>query len=246
MSLRTRNALITGASSGIGRAIAESLAAGGARVVVSGRDIARGESVVKSIRMEGGDAEFLAADLSTAGGASNLADQAEKLLGQVDILVNNAGIFSFGPTANTTAEEFDAMFASNVRAPYFLVAQLAPRMAGRQWGRIVNITTMAAHFGMLGGALYGSSKAALQLLTQSWAAEFGPSGVTVNAVSPGPIRTPGTLGMGDALDQLGKTVPLGRVGTPTEVAAVVSFLTSEGAAYVNGATVAVDGGRTAV
>src|SRR5271169_4248582 len=142
MDLITRNALITGATSGIGQAIAESLAAGGVRVVVSGRDAARGHSVVKSIQARGGDAQFLAADLANVRGASNLAEQAEKLLGRVDILVNNAGIFSFGPTADTTAEAFDAMFASNVRAPYFLVGQLAPMMAARGWGRIVNITTM--------------------------------------------------------------------------------------------------------
>jgi NAD(P)-dependent dehydrogenase (short-subunit alcohol dehydrogenase family) len=119
-------------------------------------------------------------------------------------------------------------------------------MANRQWGRIVNITTMVAYLGMPGAALYGSSKAALQLLTQAWAAEFGPSGVTVNAVAPGPIRTPGTEGMGEALEQLGKTVPAGRVGTPAEVAAAVAFLVSEEAAYVNGATVSVDGGRAAI
>jgi NAD(P)-dependent dehydrogenase (short-subunit alcohol dehydrogenase family) len=246
MTTSIRNALVTGSTTGIGQAIAETLAARGFRVVVSGRDEARGSEVVRIIRAHGGDARFQAADLSTASGASDLARASEKLLGDVDILVNNAGIFSFGPTAATTAEAFDTMFASNVRGPYFLTARLAPPMAARGWGRIVNITTMAAHFGMVGGALYGSSKAALRLLTQSWAAEFGPRGVTVNAVAPGPIRTPGTANMGEALDQLAKTTPVGRPGTPAEVADAVAFLTSESAAYVNGTTIAVDGGRTAV
>ena len=153
-----RNALVTGATSGIGQAIAESLAATGVRVVVSGRDVTRGNAVVKAIQGRSGDARFLGADLANASAASRLADQAEELLGGIDILVNNAGIFSFGPTAETTVEAFDAMFASNVRAPYFLTACLAPTMVARKWGRIVNITTMAAHFGMVGGALYGYPK----------------------------------------------------------------------------------------
>jgi NAD(P)-dependent dehydrogenase (short-subunit alcohol dehydrogenase family) len=138
------------------------------------------------------------------------------------------------------------MYNTNVKAPLLLTGRLAPAMAKRAWGRIINITTMVAHIGMVGAALYGSSKAALQLLTQAWAAEYGPSGVTANAISPGPVRTPGTAGMGDALDQLGKTVPAGRVGTPGEIAAAAVFLASEGAGYVNGATIAVDGGRVAV
>ena len=155
-------------------------------------------------------------------------------------------MFTFGPTAEVTAEAFDAMYNTNVKAPLLLTARLGPGMAKRGWGRVVNITTMVAHIGMAGAALYGSSKAALQLLTQAWAAEYGPSGVTVNAISPGPVRTPGTAGMGDALDQLGKTVPAGRVGTPAEIAAAAVFLASEGASYVNGGTIAVDGGRIAV
>ena len=246
MTTIVRRALITGSTSGIGRAIAEALAARGAHVLIAGRNTQRGEQVVAAIRSARGQAQFVSADLSSARSVAELATQSDKLLGGVDILVNNAGIFSFGPTAETNEDAFQSMYAVNVRAPYFLTAKLAPGMANRRWGRIVNITTMVAYLGMPGAALYGSSKAALQLLTQAWAAEFGPNGVTVNAVAPGPIRTPGTEGMGEALEQLGKTVPAGRVGTPAEVAAAVAFLVSEEAAYVNGATVSVDGGRAAV
>ena len=164
----------------------------------------------------------------------------------MDILVNNAGIFTFGPSAGVTEAGFDTMYDTNVRGPFLLTARLAPRMAERGWGRVINITTMVAYVGMVGAALYGSSKAALQLLTQSWAGEYGPGGVTVNAIAPGPIRTPGTAGMDDALDQLARTLPAGRVGTPEEVAAAAVFLASESAAFVNGTVIAVDGGRVAV
>ncbi|MEO8627630.1 MAG: SDR family NAD(P)-dependent oxidoreductase [Betaproteobacteria bacterium] len=246
MTAIVRNASITGATSGIGRAIAESLAARGARVLLTGRDKQRGEQVLSAIRSAGGRADFLAADLSSSTAIAQLAGEAQNILGSVDILVNNAGIYSFGPTTEMTEDAFHSMYATNVRAPFFLTAKLAPGMVSRKWGRIVNITTMVAYIGMPGAALYGSSKAALQLLTQAWAGEFGPGGVTVNSVAPGPIRTPGTDVMGEALDQFGKTVPAGRVGTPAEVAAAVAFLVSEEAAYVNGATLAVDGGRVAV
>ena len=246
MTATVRKALVTGATSGIGQAIAEALAAQSVQVLVTGRDARRAEQVVAGIRAKGGKADVVVADLASAQSVTNLAAQAEKVLGSVDILVNNAGVFTFGPTAEVTAEAFDAMYDTNVKAPLLLTARLAPGMAQRGWGRVVNITTMVAHIGMAGAALYGSSKAALQLLTQAWAAEYGPSGVTVNAISPGPVRTPGTAGMGDALDQLGKTVPAGRVGTPAEIAAAAVFLASEGASYVNGATIAVDGGRVAV
>ena len=246
MTTSVRRALVTGATSGIGRAIAQALAAQGVQVLITGRDARRGEEVVAAIRSAGGRADFTVADLASADSVSALAAQAEKRLGAVDILVNNAGIYTFGPTAETTAAAFDAMYNINVKAPLLLTAVLASKMAQRGWGRIVNVTTMVAYIGMAGAALYGSSKAALQLLTQAWAAEYGAAGVTANAISPGPVRTPGTAGMGDALDQIGKTVPAGRVGTPAEIAAVAAFLASDAASYVNGATVAVDGGRVAV
>jgi len=246
MTAAARRALVTGATSGIGRAIAEALAAQGVHVLVTGRDPRRGEEVVAAIRAAKGNVDFILADLSSAEGVAKVATQAEKVSGGVDILINNAGIFSFGPTAETTEEAFDAMYDTNVKAPFLLTARLAPGMASRGWGRIVNVTTMVAYIGMTGAALYGSSKAALQPLTQAWAAEYGGSGVTANAIAPGPVRTPGTAGMGEALDQLGKTVPAGRVGMPAEIAAAAVFLASEGAGYVNGATLAVDGGRVAV
>jgi NAD(P)-dependent dehydrogenase (short-subunit alcohol dehydrogenase family) len=240
-------ALITGATSGIGRATALSLAGRGAHVLVGGRDADRGDAVVTTIQAAGGKADFVAGDLATAGGVQALARAAVDLGGgHVDILVNNAGVFPGGPTAATTADDIDSVYAVNVRAPFLLVGQLAPAMAERGHGVIVNVLTMVARFGMAGMALYGSSKAALALLTQAWAAEFGPSGVRVNAVSPGPTRTEGTARFGDGLDQLAAPAPAGRPAAPEEIAAAITFLAGPEASFVSGAILDVDGGRNAV
>jgi NAD(P)-dependent dehydrogenase (short-subunit alcohol dehydrogenase family) len=242
-----RTALVTGGNSGIGRVVATQLAERGAHVIITGRDQARGEQAVATIRAAGGKADFLAADLSSLPSVRQLAEQAIATGGgHVDILINNAGAFPFAPTAQVPEEEFDTAFAINVKAPFYLVAELAPLMVERGHGAIVNLTTMVASFGMAGMPLYGSTKAALQLLTKSWAAEFGPHGVRVNAVSPGPTRTEGTLPMGDALDQLAATTPAQRVSTPEEIAAGVVFLASDAASMVHGVVLPVDGGRLAV
>jgi len=135
---------------------------------------------------------------------------------------------------------------ATVKVPFFLVAELAPKMAERGHGAIVNVSTMVAEFGMAQMALYGSSKAALVLLTKSWAAEYGPSGVRVNAVSPGPTRTEGAAGMGEALDQLAAAAPAGRVGLPEEIASAIVYLASDEASFVQGVLLPVDGGRVAV
>jgi NAD(P)-dependent dehydrogenase (short-subunit alcohol dehydrogenase family) len=244
--LTGKTALVTGATSGIGRATALALAAAGATVAVSGRDKDKGQAVVDSIKAAGGPATFVAADLVDAAAATDLAARATDALGgRVDILVNNAGIFPFGPTASIDEATVDAVYALNVKAPWFLVAALAPAMAEQRSGAIVNVTTMVADFGAEAMGLYGSTKAALTLLTKSWAAEFGPNGVRVNAISPGPTRTEGTAAMGDALDQLASMAPAGRPATPEEIAAGIVFLASDDASFVHGAILAADGGRSA-
>jgi NAD(P)-dependent dehydrogenase (short-subunit alcohol dehydrogenase family) len=239
-------ALVTGGTSGIGRAAAVALAGLGAHVVISGRDASRGAQVVEAIRATGGRAEFVATELRDEASARSLAIRARELLGNVDVLVNSAGIFPFGPTEQTSEAGFDEVFALNVKAPYFLVAELAPEMAKRGHGAIVNVSTMVAEYGAAGMGLYGASKAALVLLTKSWAAEYGPSGVRVNAVSPGPTRTEGTAGMGENLDQLASQAPAGRPAEAAEIAEAITFLATDRSSFVHGAVVPVDGGRIAV
>src|SRR4051794_40344173 len=206
-ALSGTTALVTGGTSGIGRATAVALAGLGAHVVLSGRDEARGAEVVSRIREAGGKADFVAADLTDAASARALAARAREVGGHVGVLVNNAGIFPTGPTSDTAEPDFDRVYETNVKVPFFLTAELAPEMAARGRGAIVNVSTMVATRGMAGMALYGSSKAAVELMTKAWAAEFGPSGVRVNAVSPGPTRTEGTAVFGDGLDELAAAGP---------------------------------------
>src|SRR5216110_724383 len=247
MSTNSSTALITGGTSGIGRAVVNKLAALGIHVIVVGRDVERGKKTVAEIRAAGGKADFISSDLRSAESARELASKAIELgNGHVDILINNAGIYPFGPTHEMTEEMFERVYSLNVKAPYFLVAELAPPMAKRGKGAIVNVSTMAADYAVSGLSLYGSSKAAINLLTKAWAAEYGPSGVRVNAVSPGPTRTEGTDAMGEALDQLAAQAPAGRPATAEEIAEAIVFLATDRASFIHGAKLAVDGGRTAV
>jgi NAD(P)-dependent dehydrogenase (short-subunit alcohol dehydrogenase family) len=240
-------ALITGGTSGIGRAAANKLAQLGIHVLVVGRSVDRGERTVAEIRAAGGQADFIASDLRDTSSARAAAKKAIELgNGHVDILINNAGVFPFGPTDKTTEEEFDRVYALNVKAPYFLVAELAPLMAKRGKGAIVNVSTMVADYGVSGMSLYGSSKAAINLLTKSWAAEYGHGGVRVNAVSPGPTRTEGTDAMGESLEQLAAQAPAGRPATADEIANAIVFLATDHSSFIYGAKLAVDGGRTAI
>jgi NAD(P)-dependent dehydrogenase (short-subunit alcohol dehydrogenase family) len=235
-----KTALVTGSTSGIGKATAAALARLGATVIVTGRDTERGARVVKEIEDDGGAARFVAADLSDPGQVAHLAQEA----GAVDILVNNAGRSWFGPTADLDAATFDALFSSNVRSAYLLTAALAPAMAARGSGSIVNLDSMSGAVGLAGGAAYGASKAALSALTRAWAAEFSPAGVRVNAVAPGPVYSDGASTA--VIDSLASTTLLGRGAQPEEIADVIAFLSTPRAQYVTGATIPVDGGRTAV
>jgi NAD(P)-dependent dehydrogenase (short-subunit alcohol dehydrogenase family) len=247
MTSNSSTALITGGTSGIGLATAKKLAQLGIHVVVVGRNAERGKKAVDEIRAAGGQADFIPSDLHDVASVHTVAKKAIELGdGQVDILINNVGIFPFGPTHEMTEEQFDRVFSINVKVPYFLVAELAPLMAGRGKGAIVNISTMVADYGAPGMSLYGSSKAAINLLTQTWAAEYGPKGVRVNAVSPGPTRTEGTEAMGEGLEQLAAQGPAGRPATADEIAEAIVFLASDRASFIYGAKLAVDGGRTAI
>ncbi|MGV9854601.1 SDR family NAD(P)-dependent oxidoreductase [Streptomyces sp. NPDC003442] len=247
-SLQGKVALVTGATSGIGAATAEALAERGAHVLVAGRDPTRGESVIGAIRGRGGKADFVSADLRDAQAVRRLAHDALGLGGgRVDVLVNNAGIYPFGPTKDTEERLFDAVYALNVKAPFYLVAELAPGMADRGGGAIVNVSTMAAALGFSGMALYGSSKAAVNLLTKAWAAEYGPQGVRVNAVQVGPTRTETTAEAEEDLQSLAAQAPVGRPASASEIAAAIVYLADDGASsFVQGAVLPVDGGRTAV
>lgn len=245
--LAGRTAVVTGSSSGIGEAVARVLAASGARVLVSGRDAARGARVVDAVTAAGGSAEFLAVDLG--GPYADLrrfaAGATAALGGRVDVLVNNAGIYPATATADLPDEDLDAILAVNVRAPHVLVAELAPAMAGRGSGAVVNVGSWMARVGVPFGAAYTASKAALEQMTRTWSAEFGPRGVRVNGVAPGATSTPGNASSADVLAHMTRSTVAGRPVRPVDVALAVRYLVSDEAAFVHGTSIDVDGGIVA-
>jgi NAD(P)-dependent dehydrogenase (short-subunit alcohol dehydrogenase family) len=241
--LEGKTALVTGATAGIGEAVAFALAAQGADVVVHGRDGARGAATVEAIKQLGANARFIAADLADPNVIKGLADEA----GPIDVLVNNAALYQFGPILEATAEFFDKHMAVNARAPMLLTAALAPGMMERGGGAVVNITTGAVSTPVRGGGVYVASKAALDHMTLVWADELGPSGVRVNAVSSGPTRTPGLEAQGEGIvEALGRSTIIGRAGHPREIADAVVFLASPRASFITGAIIDVRGGIPAL
>jgi NAD(P)-dependent dehydrogenase (short-subunit alcohol dehydrogenase family) len=250
--LQGRTALVTGSSNGIGAAIAAALAAEGADVVVTGRDADKGALVTAKIVAAGGRASFVAADLAASASAvRTLAEAATAAAGgQIDILVNNAALLiTPAPTADVAESLVDEALAVNIKAAFLLTGLLAPPMAERGFGAVVNIGSINGLVGMAESALYSATKATLHSLTRSWAAEYGPYGVRVNTVAPGPTLTDKIASSADMQQRLAPMLagmPSRRASTPEEVAAAVVFLASDDASNIHGATLAVDGGRAAV
>lgn len=234
-----KKALVTGATSGIGRAIAQSFAAAGAEVVVTGRRAELGAETVELITAAGGKATYVQADLAEMAEVERLAES----VGAVDILANNAGYYPMVPTVALTPDEYQRIYDVNLRSAYFLTAALAPRMVAKGGGTIVNTSSIGARIGMPVAAAYSGTKAALESMTRSWAVEFGPT-VRVNAVCAGGVRTDALLAMvpEEALALSSAPAPLGRVGTPEEIAEVVLFLASPRSSFVTGAVIVADGG----
>ena len=242
--LAGRFALVTGSTSGIGAATALELAARGARVLVTGRDHERGRAVIDDITKDGGQASFLPSDLTLPPDALRgfAAAATDALGGRLDLLVHNAAICPAVDTTGLSDHDLDTTLAVNVRAPHVLTAALVPAMVERGSGTVVTIGSWMAGVGSPIVGLYSATKAAQEQLSRSWAAEFGPRGVRCFTVSPGVTRTPINEGAGDVLDQIAAGTPAGRTVLPEAVAQAVAWLASDAAAFIHGATLAVDGG----
>jgi 3-oxoacyl-[acyl-carrier protein] reductase len=236
--LTCRVALVTGASRGIGRAIALALASAGVDVVVNCRERAQSaEETADAIRTKGRRALAIAADVSESRAVEGMVRAAEAELGPVDLLVNNAGLAIQRGLDDLTEEDFDRTLAVNLKGAFLCTRAVLPGMRARRWGRIVNISSGAARGAGVIGAHYNASKAGLEGLTRGYAARLATDGVTVNAVSPSLIETEM---IGARRDEYAKKVPLGRLGFPEEVAQAVLMVV--GNAYMTGQTVPVNGG----
>lgn len=239
--LAGQTALVTGGTAGIGLESARLLARHGAQVIITGRSVQRGDAAVAEL---GAGVRFVPADLADLDSVRSLVRQCGD--GGVDIVVNNAASFPGALTVEQDVASFTSTFDTNVRGAYFLVAGLAPGMMRRGRGSIVNVTSMVAFKGVAGASSYSASKAALESLTRTWAAEFGPHGVRVNSVAPGPTATEGVVAeWGDVNDELGRALPLGRTAQATEIAEAVLFLASPRSSFITGSTLHADGGGAA-
>jgi 3-oxoacyl-[acyl-carrier protein] reductase len=239
IDLTGRSALVTGSTRGIGRAIAEELAASGAKVAIVGRDKARAQDVASGIQ----NASGFGCDVSDAAAVAALVEDVEKTLGSVDILVNNAGITKDNLLMRLKDDDWDAVLAANLKAAFVATRAASRGMMKRRWGRVINIASVVGIIGNKGQANYAASKAGLIGFTKSVAKELASRNILANVVAPGFIETDMTAAMTpEARDALSKLIPLERLGSPKDLAGVVAFLCSEHASYITGQVFVVDGG----
>jgi 3-oxoacyl-[acyl-carrier protein] reductase len=240
IDLTGKNALVTGSTRGIGRAIAEAFAESGARVAVVGREQQRADEAAAAL---GHSAKGFAADVSDTTAVSKLIDDVEKSFGSIDILVNNAGITRDNLVMRLKDEDWDAVLDANLRGAFAAIRAASRGMMKKRGGRIINIASIVGMIGNKGQANYSASKAGLIALTKSVAKELGSRNILVNAVAPGFIETEMTASMTqEARDALGKQIALERLGSAQDVAAMVAFLASDLASYITGQVFVVDGG----
>ena len=243
MSLAGRVALVTGASQGIGRACALKLAAAGATSVVAARNQEKLNELVSEITSAGGKAAAFALDVSDEEQIKTAIKAAIAQFGKIDILVNNAGITRDQLVMRMKRADWDAVLQTNLTSAYLCIQQAIGSMLKQRWGRIINISSVFGQMGQAGQANYAASKAGLIGLTMAIAREVGSRNITCNAVAPGFIETAMTAGLGDEFKQNAvKQIPLGRVGSPEDVASAVSFLASDEASYITGHVLNVNGG----
>ncbi|HTZ88949.1 MAG TPA: glucose 1-dehydrogenase [Alloacidobacterium sp.] len=246
-SLQGRVAIVTGSSSGIGQSIAKQLAADGANIVINYIGASDGaQETLKMVEAAGAEGVTIKADVSKVSEAQSLIDEAWKKFGFADILVNNAGVETKTFFLETKEEDFDRIMGVNLKGPFFVSQAFVRKMAAEQKpGRIINISSVHEDMAFPGFATYCISKGGLRMLMRNLAVELGPIGITINNIAPGAIATPinkSLLEDKPKLNALLKQIPLNRLGSPADVAALVSYLASDAASYVTGATYYVDGG----
>jgi len=241
--MKNRIAFVTGASRGIGRACALALSEAGAKVVLAARNLQKLEETATVIREAGREAFIVEVDLGSEESIREAFAKTAKEFGPVEILVNNAGITRDGLAVRMKRADWDAVVDTNLTGSFLCIQQVLQSMMRARWGRIINITSVVGRMGNAGQANYSASKAGLIGLTKSLAQEMGSRGITVNAVAPGFVETDMTSVLPDAVkEKLLGTIPLKRIGAPEDVAAAVAYLASDGAAYVTGHVLDVNGG----
>tara|TARA_B100000212_G_scaffold207309_1_gene156415 strand:+ start:946 stop:1683 length:738 start_codon:yes stop_codon:yes gene_type:complete len=238
--LKGKKVLVTGASGGIGKAIALELSSSGADLCLTGRNKAKLENLQKII---GGNCQIIISDLSNSEGIENLADQAQKIMGQIDILVNNAGITKDNLFIRMSEDDWNEVININLNSIFKLTKLLIKGMVKRRFGRIINITSVIGVAGGAGQSNYSASKAGIIAMSKSLAQEVGSRSITVNNIAPGFIETNMTAELSDdRKDDILRSISLGRLGKPDDIAGAVCFLASEKASYITGQTININGG----